>query len=180
MQWEGERLDAMPNELFFSLHPDENHADCILRPCSVQLHADGTEPPSSLWGGLSRHSYLVWRAYEGKKVYSLAELPHKRFRDALAKELKRQPKQIAPPPPKPRPAPKVEYDRGPLANEELRGIWLPRKYLEVTSGDLVVGVGRQRFTGGEGGGVASAEWNAGMWMRRRACKVAFVGFQRCE
>ena len=44
VQWDDRTLDAMPKELFFSLHPDENHADCILRTCTVLFHREDFEP----------------------------------------------------------------------------------------------------------------------------------------
>ena len=36
----------MPAELFFSLHNDENHTDCILRACVVHLAAE--QPDGSM------------------------------------------------------------------------------------------------------------------------------------
>ena len=77
VQWEGATLDAMPKELFFSQHPDENHADCILRTCTVLFHTQDFEPPADSWEGLKRHEYLVWRGYKGKYVNSLTDLPTK-------------------------------------------------------------------------------------------------------
>lgn len=34
VKYEGGTLTAAPSELFFSLHFDENHSDCVLRPCA--------------------------------------------------------------------------------------------------------------------------------------------------
>ena len=62
VMWEERRLDADPQELFLSLHMDENHADCILRKCKVYLHADSSPPPAAQWSDLKRHEYLAWRA----------------------------------------------------------------------------------------------------------------------
>lgn len=45
MKFEGGVLTASPKELFFSLHLDENHSDCILRPCNVHLCEDRAKAP---------------------------------------------------------------------------------------------------------------------------------------
>ena len=49
---------------------DENHADCILRACSVHLIRTAEEPEPSIWGEVadSLHEYVAWRAYDNKKV----------------------------------------------------------------------------------------------------------------
>ena len=87
--WGGEKLFAEPKELFFSLHLDENHADTILRACSVQLREADSAPAFEAFTNLGRHEFLAWRAYDNKKVYALNELPSKKLRDAFALERKR-------------------------------------------------------------------------------------------
>ena len=131
VNWEGDRLTAMPPELFFSLHNDENHTDCILRACVVHLIAD--HPEGSMWGQLKRHEYMAWRAYDAKNVYGLSELPTKKLRDAYMLERKRSVgSKLAPPKPQ-RKEPKrsLTLADGPLSRDELRAVWMPRKHLEV-------------------------------------------------
>jgi len=136
VEFEGATLDAHRKELFFSLHMDENHADCILRSCSVHLTRSPEEPSSSVWDTVSssQHEYLAWRAYDNKHVYALTALPSKKLKDACDLEVRRGPKGLterAAPAPK-RKAPLVEaVSNAPLQNEEYLSIWLSRKHLEV-------------------------------------------------
>ena len=132
--WGGEKLFAEPKELFFSLHLDENHADTILRACSVQLREADSAPAFEAFTNLGRHEFLAWRAYDNKKVYALNELPSKKLRDAFALERKRD---GATSKPSLRERKKREeedddedWDRE-LTNDDLRQLWLPRKHLEV-------------------------------------------------
>ena len=59
--------------------------------------------------------------------------PNQVFRDALDKELRRSAKLKAPAPAKTKLKTNrdLELDRSPLGNDELRGIWLPRKCVAV-------------------------------------------------
>ena len=70
VEYEGEELQAHPKELFFSLHMDENHADCILRACDVHLQRTSEEPHARMWDAVNPnpHEYLCWRAYDNKCV----------------------------------------------------------------------------------------------------------------
>ena len=133
VKWEGDRLTAMPPELFFSLHNDENHTDCILRACVVHLIAD--HPEGSMWGQLKRHEYMAWRAYDAKNVYGLSELPTKKLRDAYMLERKRSVgSKLAPPKPQ-RKEPKrsLTLADGPLSRDELRAVWMLPLALTLTS-----------------------------------------------
>jgi len=137
VEFEGAKLVAQPKELFFSLHMDENHADCILRSCAVHLLRAPEGPEAAAWDTVegSRHEYLAWRAYDNKHVYSLAALPSKKLKDACDIEVRRGPKGLserAAPAPKPKKPSRVEeLPVGPLQNDELHAICLPRKHLEV-------------------------------------------------
>jgi hypothetical protein len=136
VEFDGGELMAEAKELFFSLHMDENHADCILRSCSVHLLRGTDPPPSSAWNAVTdaHHEYIAWRAYDNKHVYSLHGLPSKKLKDACELECKRGPQKLA------REAAAAAskrredlYDEpaGPLRQEELLSIWLPRKHLEI-------------------------------------------------
>ena len=134
VEYDGQRLDAHPKELFFSLHMDENHADCILRACSVHLVRTNDDPAGSIWDELTQHEFLAWRAYDNKHVFALTSLPSKKLKDACDVEVKRGPQGLAS---RAAPAPKKKapiYEDlavGPLQNEELLAIWLPRSHLEI-------------------------------------------------
>ena len=94
VEYDGEVLTAEHKEMFFSLHTDENHADCILRPCKVHLiKVPEDEPPALMWDEVaeSQHEYVAWRAYDNKKVFSLAALPSKKLKDAADLEVQRGP-----------------------------------------------------------------------------------------
>ena len=137
VEYDGEVLTAEPKELFFSLHTDENHADCILRPCTVHLvRVPQDEPPALMWEDVMemQHEYVAWRAYDNKHVYSLASLPSKKLKDAADLEVKRSPQDLQ--------RRVTDANRssardaraiptGPLQDEEFHSIYLPRKYLEV-------------------------------------------------
>ena len=133
----GNALAPHEKELFFSLHDDENHADCILRSCQVNMLLRGEEPSLSVWDAVadSAHEYIVWRAYgiAERNVYALTELPSKKLRDACDLEVKRGPtgleRRLSEP--AKRRAREADMSGGPLANDELLAIWLPRKDLEV-------------------------------------------------
>jgi len=132
VQYEGSDLTAEPKELFFSLHFDENHADCILRGCSVHLLQTDEEPIPAVWDKLtdSMHEFVAWRAYDNKKVYALSELPSRKLQADATREIERGPQsmiEIAFPARKPR---ELE-PTGPLQIDELLAVWLPRKHLEV-------------------------------------------------
>jgi len=133
VQWEGARLEAEPKELFFSLHADENHADCILRSCKVYFQEN--LPEGETWSALKQHEYLAWRAFDTKKVYGLSDLPNKKLRDAYALEKERTPAlripQAAPPPKKKKRQDVDAEDVGALSYDELRALTLPRKHVEV-------------------------------------------------
>jgi len=64
VRFEGKPLSAARKELFFSLHFDENHADCVLRPCSVHLRED--RDSVSRLDLSSLHAYYATRAYDNK------------------------------------------------------------------------------------------------------------------
>lgn len=135
VEFEGRELSARAKELFFSLHMDENHADCILRQCSVHLLQTDDEPPESSWDvvGASQHEYAAWRAYDKKRVYALTELPSKKLKDACDLEARRGPRQPAAlrAERSARLDPQDVLPTGPLHNDELRAVGLPRKHLEV-------------------------------------------------
>ena len=152
VQWEGDELSARAQELFFSLHMDENHADCILRACTVNILNTPDEPAPPCWDEIEgdRHKFIAWRAYnmDDKKVHGLTNLPSKKLREACELELKRGPKgmlQRAKEAARRR-APVVSEPEGPLEPDELQAIWLPRKHLEVwlenpaTFGRIAVGI----------------------------------------
>ena len=134
--FEGEPLQAQPKELFFSMHMDENHADCILRACSVYLLQAEEEPAADAWDRVadSTHEYVAWRAYDNKKVYALTELPSKRLQEAATMEMNRGPKELSKAlkePSRAKKAREVIEPTGPLQMDELVAIWLPRKHLEI-------------------------------------------------
>jgi len=137
VEYEGRKCTADPSgkELFFSLHMDENHADCILRPCSVYYVKKPEQPTLATWDALTSHEFLAWRAYHDKHVYSLVGLPSKKLRDSAEAEVSRSPQgllQRVVPSHKMRPSyAKALAGDTPLAHEELNAIWLPRKHLEV-------------------------------------------------
>ena len=122
-------------ELFFSLHLDENHADCILRSCTVYLEEE--RPGGHKWDALGRHEFLAWRAYDSKKVYALGELPSRRLRDDYKLEARRTEKlKVGPAKKKARPASApVDVDKSPVSFDELRCLWSrPRVTPPVTGG----------------------------------------------
>jgi hypothetical protein len=134
--FEGEPLQAQPKELLFSMHMDENHADCILRACSVHMLQTEEEPAADVWDRVadSTHEYIAWRAYDNKKVYALTELPSKRLQEAATMEWNRGPKELSKAlkePSRAKKALEVIEPMGPLQMDELAAIWLPRKHLEI-------------------------------------------------
>ena len=146
VQWEGDELSARSDELFFSLHMDENHADCILRACTVHVLNTPDEPPSGCWDAIrdERHEFLAWRAYDDKKVHGLTALRNKKLKEACELEVKRGPQaliRLAKSAGKPKPM-VVAEPAGPLEDEELT----PRRR------DLHRG--RRGACGGESGGGA--------------------------
>merc|ERR1711965_467060 len=116
---------------------DENHADCILRACSVHLLRTNDSPSFTILDAIesSNHEYLAWRAYDNKQVHALVGLPSKKLKDACDIECKRGPQGLAQavePDQRKRKAPVIEaVATGPLQMEELLAIWLPRKHLEL-------------------------------------------------
>ena len=136
VEYEGAELTAQPKELFFSLHMDENHADCILRACSVHYLRSPEEPEMSIWDEIDNktHEYLAWRAYDNKHVYALASLPSKKLQTDFDKEVKRGPKDLQDlykDLSRKKTKEIVIEETGPLEKDELLAIWLPRKHLEV-------------------------------------------------
>ena len=135
--YEGEELEAHPKELFFSLHMDENHADCILeRAPKVHLLRSPENPKLEAWDFVddSQHEYIAWRAYDNKHVYSLNSLPSKKLKDAAELEIKRSPQALIRQLKQSESKARARIDdlpTGPLQNEELLAIWLPRRHVEV-------------------------------------------------
>lgn len=147
VKFEGATLEAAPKELFFSLHLDENHSDCVLRPCNVHLREDRDSARSLADSLTSQHEYFAWRAYDNKAVYALDSLPSKRLRDAFSLESKRGPAAAEATRERERLArerdrlrrEEDEAERAPLSNDELRALTMPRKHAEVWVDTQVMG-----------------------------------------
>ena len=136
VQFEGEELEAHEKELFFSLHMDENHADCIMRTCKVHLLRSPETPKLEAWDAVAeeRHEYVAWRAYDNKHVYSLASLPSKKLKDAAELEVKRGPQELIRQLAKSATRARARIDdmpTGPLTSDELQAVWLPRRHMEI-------------------------------------------------
>jgi len=136
VHYDGRKLQAEAKELFFSMHMDENHADCILRACSVHLLQTDEEPLAAVWDRVadSMHEYVAWRAYDNKKVHALTALPSRRLKEAADLEVRRSPQDlldIAFPRKTKHAREEVSEPSGPLQPDEMLAIWLPRKHLEL-------------------------------------------------
>ena len=130
--FEGGALTCGAQELFFSLHLDENHADCVLFGCKVLLRLDSAPDADELSGA---HEYYAYRAYDKKHVYAHNDLPTKKLRDALDKEVRRSEKLYGKPEPKREVVVEPEIvDNSPLSNDELRALSMPRRFAEVWLG----------------------------------------------